>query len=123
MILFGLVITYYTGMLLVKASSHTDRYRYEDIALALYGKRFATFTAVMNMVCLLAITISYMVYLKDAVPKIILIFAPNLDSFIVNKEWGHKFWGTVLSFLVIFPFSLPRSINALRYSSTFGVLC
>ena len=84
LILFGLLITYCTGIMLVKASSHTDCYRYEDIALGLYGKSFATFTAVMNLLCLLAITISYIVYLKDAVPKIILIFAPDLDSFIVN---------------------------------------
>ncbi len=123
LILLGAAISYYTGMLLVKASTHTNRYRYEDIALVLYGERFSKITSVMNLLCLMAFTMSYIVYIKEAIPEIILIFAPNLDSFIVSTEWGEKFWGTIFSFGILFPMSLPRSINALRYSSAFGVFC
>ena len=64
LIVFGALISYYTGMLLVKASTFTNRHRYEDIALALYGKRFATFTSVMNLLCLMAFTMSYIVYVR-----------------------------------------------------------
>ncbi|TNV80099.1 hypothetical protein FGO68_gene9741 [Halteria grandinella] len=123
LIVFGAAISYYTGMLLVHASNHTSRHRYEDIADALYGKKFARFTSIMNLLCLLAFIMSYIVYIKEAIPKIILIFAPTLDSFIVDPYWGQKFWGTIFSFFILFPMSLPRSINALRFSSAFGVLC
>ena len=64
LIVFGAAISYYTGMLLVLASTHTNRHRYEDIALALYGKRFATFTSVMNLLCLMAFIMSYIVYVS-----------------------------------------------------------
>jgi amino acid permease len=37
LILIGAGISYYTGMLIVKASEKTGRTRYEDIALAIYG--------------------------------------------------------------------------------------
>ena len=36
LIILGAAISYYTGMLLVIASTNTNRHRYEDIALVLY---------------------------------------------------------------------------------------
>ncbi len=61
---FGALISYYTGMLIVTASNHTNRHRYEDIALALYGKKFSTFTSVMNLLCLMGFIMSYIVYVS-----------------------------------------------------------
>ena len=51
-------------MLLVIASTHTNRHRYEDIADALFGKRYARFTSIMNLLCLMAFIMSYIVYVK-----------------------------------------------------------
>lgn len=34
-----------------------------------------------------------------------------------------KFWGLSFAMLIMFPMSIPRSINALRFTSLFGVLC
>jgi amino acid permease len=106
LIILGAAISYYTGMLLVIASTKTNRHRYEDIALVLYGLKFARFTSIMNLLCLMAFIMSYIVYIKEAVIKIILIFAPDLNSFIVDKFWGQKFWGTLFS-VRSHPFSLP----------------
>ena len=36
---------------------------------------------------------------------------------------GDYFWGFFYTFGILFPMSLPRSVSALRFSSTFGVLC
>ena len=47
----------------------------------------------------------------------------ELPNFLVTDFWGQMFWATVFSFGMLFPMSLPRSINALRFSSLFGVLC
>ncbi len=97
LIVLGALISYYTGMLLVSASTKTNRHRYEDIALALYGIKFARFTSIMNLLCLMAFIMSYIVYIKEAMIKLIKIFAPNLDSFIVDEFWGQKFWGTIFT--------------------------
>lgn len=64
LIIFGALISYYTGMLLVTASNHTNRTRYEDIADQLAGKRFAFFTSLMNLLCLISFVMSYIVYVS-----------------------------------------------------------
>jgi len=68
---------------------------------------------------------SYIVYIKQMLPQILLIFwdASQLPDFIESKGWGQVFWATIFSFGLLFPMSIPRSINALRFSSLFGVLC
>ena len=64
MIVLGACISYYTAMLIVKASVVTDRTRYEDIALALFGKRMSLVTSILNLICLIGFTFSYVVYVK-----------------------------------------------------------
>jgi amino acid permease len=66
LILLGGVVSWYTGMLLIEASEHTSRVRYEDIAKSLYGRNFAIATAVMNVVALVGFNMSYTVYVKMA---------------------------------------------------------
>ena len=58
-------------------------------------------------------------------PEILLKFwtEDELPAFIVSDGWGQIFWATIFSFAMLFPMSLPRSINALRFTSFFGVLC
>ena len=63
----GAVISYYTGMLLVTASTITNRHRYEDIADALYGKKFATVTSILNILCLMGFIMSYIVYVRNLI--------------------------------------------------------
>jgi hypothetical protein len=68
LIVFGACISYYTGMLIVKCSEFTGRTRYEDIALALYGKKWSRITSYLNLICLIGFTFSYIVYVKRAIP-------------------------------------------------------
>lgn len=75
LVVLGALISYYTGMLLVITSNHTNRHRYEDMADALYGKRVAIFTSVMNLFCLMGFIMSYIVY-------VIIIM---VDTFIDKK--------------------------------------
>lgn len=65
LILLGAAISYYTGMLIVHASNHTKRNRYEDIAEVLFGPRFARFTSIMLLFCLIGFVVSYIVYVRD----------------------------------------------------------
>lgn len=71
MILVGALISYYTGMLIVKSSQATGRTRYEDIALVIYGPKWSRFTSFLNLVCLCGFIMSYITYIKKAIPDIV----------------------------------------------------
>ena len=62
--ILGGVVSWYTGMLLIQASSYTGRVRYEDIAKCLYGKAFAVVTAFLNVFALVGFNMSYTVYVR-----------------------------------------------------------
>jgi len=129
LIVCGALLSYYTGMLIVKCSEFTGRTRYEDIALALYGKKWSRFTSALNLICLIGFTFTYIGYVKTAIPGIIQHYADNMDDPTKVPEWlkatdaGHYFWGLVYSYLILLPMSIPRNASALRFSSLFGVLC
>ncbi len=63
LIFCGAFISWYIGMLLIAASEHCGRIRYEDIAFALYGRKMAVVTAIMNLMSLIGFNMSYIVYL------------------------------------------------------------
>lgn len=130
MIIIGACISYYTGMCIVKASQTTGRTRYEDIALSLYGKRAAFTTSILNLLCLIGFTCSYICFIKKAIPSIvsryaynetvIKIFGMGLDK---DSKTGEYLAATLFSFIILLPMAIPRDISALRFSSLFGVLC
>ena len=62
--IIGGLVSWYTGMLLILASSQTGRVRYEDMAKCLYGKKFAIATAAMNIFALVGFNMSYTVYVS-----------------------------------------------------------
>lgn len=126
LIALGAALSYYTGMLIVRCSEETGRTRYEDIALAIYGKRVARVTSFLNLICLMGFTFSYIVYVKKAVPCIVELYSNDIQSipeWLRNTGIGRLFWGLAFSFLILLPMSIPRSVNALRFTSLFGVLC
>jgi len=127
LILIGAFISYYTGMLIVRCSEKTGRTRYEDIALAIYGSKVSRVTSFLNLICLIGFTFSYIVYVKKAIPTIIEMYVDKTTStapnWIFNNDSGNLFWGLLFSFLILFPMSIPRSVNKLRFTSLFGVLC
>jgi len=47
----------------------------------------------------------------------------TLPSWMLNNDAGNRFWGLIFAFTILFPMSIPRNINALRFSSLLGVLC
>ena len=109
----------------MKVSNKTQCNRYEDFAGKLYGKRCRTITSSLNLACLMGFIVSYIVYIKSMLPTILLLFwtEDQLPGIFVSDTWGQIFWAIIFSFALLFPMSIPRSINALRFSSLFGVLC
>jgi amino acid permease len=80
LIIAGALLSYYTGMLIVRSSVYTDRTRYEDIALALFGKKSSRITSYLNLICLIGFTFNYVVYIKGAVPQLIEHFLGFEDT-------------------------------------------
>lgn len=118
------MLTYYSGMLIVKVADKTQCNRSEDFALKLYGKRCKTFTSLLNLTCLMGFITTYIVYVKSMIPKLLLLFwvEKELPSYVVG-DFGRFFWGTMFSVCLLLPMSIPRTINALRFTSLFGVIC
>lgn len=126
LIVCGALLSYYTGMLIVKCSVFTGKTRYEDIALSLYGKKASRITSALNLICLVGFVFTYIGYVKTAIPAIIKHYTANPDgkTYDVASIWiSETFWCLIFTFVIMFPMSIPRAASALRYSSLFGVLC
>lgn len=123
LIAVGAAISYFSGMLIVSVSSITGKDRYEDMARHLYNKRVERITCILNIICLMGFTMSYIVFIKSMVPEILMDYISDLPYWLSKNYEGEAIWCTIFSFAVLFPLSIPRSISALRYSSLFGVLC
>ena len=123
LIICGACLSYYTGLLIVKCAEHTGRTRYEDIALAMFDIRVSRFTSVLNLICLMGFTFSYIVYVKNAIPEMIFEYSPNAPHILNNNSSGTRFWGIFFTYCILLPMSIPRNASALRFTSLFGVLC
>jgi amino acid permease len=116
-------------MLIVKASAATNRTRYEDIALALFGQRISMLVSFLNLICLIGFTMSYITFIKVALADIVDRYSTNEQIKLVmgngtgKDGWGQIFWACLFAFAILFPMSIPRSASVLRFSSLFGVLC
>lgn len=133
-VLIGALLSLYSGMIIVKAVEYTGMSRFEDIAEKQYGPRMAKLVSVFNIICLVGFTFSYIVFVKNELCEIVSEYSDH-DSWVYtylstgtdaegNKiGYGDYVWGCLYTFVILFPMSLPREINALRFSSFFGVLC
>ena len=122
LVLFGAVISWYTGMLIIACAEQTNTDKYEDLALEAYGPRMAKVTSWCVIANLLGFVISNIVYIKTLVPHTleILIWGSTeeaegqLPSFMGNGQWtGQLFWATTYCIVVIIPLSLSRNMSAL----------
>jgi amino acid permease len=122
LVLLGALQAYYTSYILVKCAERTGKTSYEEIALQLYGKRASVITSWLNLACLVGFTFSYIVYLKAAAGQIVELFFDNPSEWLSTSKKGQVVWGLIVSYIVILPMSITRSVGALRYSSLFGVM-
>jgi len=74
LIFVGALMSYYTGMLIVKCSVATKVHRYEDFAQKLYVPKCRSITSVLNLLCLMGFIMSYIVYIKSMCPQLLFLF-------------------------------------------------
>ena len=85
-IIFGAVICWYSGMLLIRCWEKTGKESYEDFALHSYGSRFSKFASWNTYICLQSFTVSYIVFIKQMIPKMIITIAGDESK--VPKIFG-----------------------------------
>lgn len=62
LVLFGALVSYYTGLLVVICQDYTGKFRLQDIAQALFGRKMALLTSIAYLSCLLGFVTSNIVY-------------------------------------------------------------
>lgn len=68
LLLFGAIISWFAGMLLISCADKVGSDKYEDFAAAAYGKKMATFTAWCNIATLMGFVMAYVVAVKTLIP-------------------------------------------------------
>lgn len=98
--------------------------------MAIYGPRAAYWTSILNLTCLIGFIFSYIVFVKNAVPGVLVLYMTKeklgwlAEGYDKDKiTTGGIFWGMIFAFGILFPMSITRKINVLRFSSLFGVIC
>ena len=71
LILIGGILSYYTGMLIVKCSHFTGKLRYEEISCAIYGPTMGRITSILMLCCQIGAAFSYIVFIKTSIPYVI----------------------------------------------------
>lgn len=127
LIIFGAIISYFCGMLLVECAEKVGSDKYEDFAKFCFeGKKMTIFVGWCNLSTLLGFVVSYIVFIKNLVPHIleIILGVGNVPDILGPGRWkGGIFWASIYTFCVLIPLSMPRKIGALRFNSMFGVIC
>lgn len=131
LIAFGGAVSIYTGNLLIQVSDRTNRFRYEDFAYQLYGRKMAIFSSIVDLLCMMGFIIAYIVFVKRSIPRILYLFMSDLPKFMNQESLGQFFWSGIFSVKLVFLISqviltllsIPREIKKLRYFSMLGVLC
>ena len=85
----------------------------------------AKFVGLCNVVTLLGIVVSYIVFIKTLVPFILTVMfgEDNIPELLGSGQWkGQIVWATIYTFLVMTPLSIPRKFGTLEYVSSFGFL-
>lgn len=107
--------TIYSVYLLTEISTLTDLSTYEELALDLVGPTTEKVTAVIIVVFCWGVAVMYIVVMGD-------ILMPLTEMLGIEEVVGRRtamiaFWATVM-----FPLSLARRINTLRYASIVGTV-
>jgi len=126
LIIFGAILSYFCGMLLVSCADKVGSDKYEDMAAFCFGRKMVLVTGWSNVSTLLGFVVSYIVFLKTLIPHILIVLfgEENIPGILSNGRYtGQLFWATIYTFLILTPLSMPRKIGALRFNSMFGVCC
>lgn len=88
----GMLVSYYSGLILVKSADKVNVNTYEGLGHALYGPRMGKFAEINMMVNNYGTTVAYLVLIKGLIPHALRLF--GVTSGIVTSEY---FWGILIT--------------------------
>ncbi|KPI88201.1 Amino acid permease-like protein [Leptomonas seymouri] len=108
-------LTVYSVFLLTKVSSLTKLMTYEELAMDLVGPITEKLTALVIVVFCWGVAVMYVVVMGDFV-------VPLIDAAGFSRIIGRRTAMLIFWIFIMFPLSLARKINTLRYASIVGTV-
>lgn len=124
LIILGALLTLFWGLWIVYWSEKTGSDSLEVISQIAFGNMISKFASCAMLIWLLGYVSSYIIVVKTMLPLIIRRFSSDATIFIVENEKLVQIGiATLYCIFFLLPFSLPREMGALRFSSLFGFVC
>ena len=124
LIILGALLTLFWGLCIVYWSDKTGSDSLEVISQIAFGKIVSKMASCATLVWLVGYISSYIIVVKTMLPLIISRFSEETNTFIGKNEWVIQILiATLYWIFFLLPFSLPRTIGALRFSSLIGFIC
>ncbi|CAH3165602.1 unnamed protein product [Porites lobata] len=89
----------------------------EDVANVAFGNKGKILTQVVFIVTLFLCSVAYWILITDQIEPIIVLLVGH------HSFWSKKIVILTIPMLIIFPITLLKSLNALRFTSVLSVLC
>ena len=125
LIILGGFITKFSSMWIVIASGKVNSDSIELMAEAAFGPLVSKIASYSMIMWLLGYVVSYTIVIKTLLPYLIKRIANNQlpQSFVNNESLISIIIPVAYTLLILLPFSLPRKIGALRFTSLLGFIC
>jgi amino acid permease len=115
-LVFGCWLNYYTTYLLVSSANNAKLYTFSELARRTYGKYFEFFVKFMIFMNCWGSCVFNTIVLTQLITKAITIFyGDGVPEYLVDPQG--IFWPLLYTTAIIFPISLFRNLNALRWVS------
>ena len=122
LIIFGGLLSAFTGYLIAYAAHKTGGSCFEEIALATHGKGMMKFTSYCMLPANIGFLTSYFVVFKTYMPySIELASGKTLPKWCGDSLTGQIFWVFVL-YCIMVPITMPRKLTQLRYASLASIV-
>ena len=130
-IISGGVINYWTLTILGDASRKFKLTKYEDAVSILINKNFSYFFSFVMCVNQIGTLIAFQIiiykFLGAIVNQILSYGYENMENFAAQSFWGQQNVRMIvcysISYIILFPLCLTKTLSKMRFASTFGVLC
>ena len=96
-VLFGGLISSFTGYLIAYASDKTNGSCYEEIALATHGPAWQKFTSICMVPANMGFQITYIVLFKSFAPATLAMLGVDLPGWCANTRGGQIFWAVMFT--------------------------
>ncbi|XP_068670207.1 uncharacterized protein [Montipora foliosa] len=126
----GFIVTSVVLLCVLMASTHgafliinSKRYcqgkirNVEDVAYIAFGNKGKILTQVVFIVSLFLCSVAYWILIADQITPIMILLSGH------HSFWSKKIVILTIPMLVIFPITLLKSLNALRFTSVLSVVC